>query len=124
MGKRSDVSLNDRREAVLSLVRREEPAAVIRAATASPSQRSIAGGMNTSLRVRPPWFGARAMALIPAIAEPGVSRSGARLCEIRRLARGLAGRLGGDDPASAYVRFVQAGVEQPPASPFREAFGG
>ena len=28
MGKRSDVSLNDRREAVLSLVRREEPAAV------------------------------------------------------------------------------------------------
>ena len=29
MGKRSDVSLNDRREAVLSLVRREEPAAVI-----------------------------------------------------------------------------------------------
>lgn len=29
MGKRSEVSLNDRREAVLSLVRREEPAAVI-----------------------------------------------------------------------------------------------
>ncbi len=29
MGKRSDVSLNDRREAVLSLVRREEPAVVI-----------------------------------------------------------------------------------------------
>jgi transposase-like protein len=29
MGKRSDVSLNDRREAVLSLVRREEPATVI-----------------------------------------------------------------------------------------------
>jgi transposase len=29
MGKRSDVPVNDRREAVLSLVRREEPAAVI-----------------------------------------------------------------------------------------------
>jgi REP element-mobilizing transposase RayT len=28
------------------------------------------------------------------------------------------------DAASAYVAFVEAGVEQPPAPPFREAFGG
>jgi REP element-mobilizing transposase RayT len=34
------------------------------------------------------------------------------------------GDRGGDDPSSAYVAFVEAGIEQPPASPFREAFGG
>ena len=31
---------------------------------------------------------------------------------------------GGDDPASTYRGFVDAGLEQPPPSPFREAFGG
>ena len=40
------------------------------------------------------------------------------------LLRAWQGDRGGDDPASAYLRFVEAGVEQPPASPFREAFGG
>jgi putative transposase len=30
----------------------------------------------------------------------------------------------GSDPARAYVRFVEAGLADPPASPFREAFGG
>jgi hypothetical protein len=40
------------------------------------------------------------------------------------LLRAWQGDRGGGDPASAYVGFVEAGLEQPPASPFREAFGG
>jgi putative transposase len=39
------------------------------------------------------------------------------------LLRAWQGDRGGD-PASAYIPFVEAGIEQPPASPFREAFGG
>jgi len=34
------------------------------------------------------------------------------------------GELGGADPVTAYRRFVEAGLSQPPLSPFREAFGG
>jgi putative transposase len=34
------------------------------------------------------------------------------------------GEQGGRDPRAAYVRFVEAGLENPPPSPFREAFGG
>ena len=34
------------------------------------------------------------------------------------------GDHGGKDAAAAYVRFVEAGLTEPPASPFREAFGG
>ena len=34
------------------------------------------------------------------------------------------GDYGGKDAAAAYVRFVEAGLKEPPASPFREAFGG
>jgi putative transposase len=34
------------------------------------------------------------------------------------------GEYGGKNPAAAYRRFVEAGIAQPPASPFREAFGG
>jgi REP element-mobilizing transposase RayT len=35
-----------------------------------------------------------------------------------------SGEYGGRDPAAAYVRFVQAGLTESVASPFREAFGG
>jgi len=34
------------------------------------------------------------------------------------------GDYGGKDASAAYVRFVEAGLKEPPASPFREAFGG
>jgi putative transposase len=34
------------------------------------------------------------------------------------------GDQGGRDARAAYVRFVEAGVEDPPLAPFREAFGG
>jgi REP element-mobilizing transposase RayT len=34
------------------------------------------------------------------------------------------GEWGGEDPARAYRRFVEAGLRAPPPSPFREAFGG
>jgi hypothetical protein len=40
------------------------------------------------------------------------------------LLRAWGGDRGGFDPASDYIRFVEAGIEQPPSSPFREAFGG
>jgi putative transposase len=40
------------------------------------------------------------------------------------LLRAWRGDRGGNDPASDYIRFVEAGLEQPPTSPFREAFGG
>jgi len=35
-----------------------------------------------------------------------------------------SGDRGGVDPVAAYLRFVEAGLEEPPASPFREAFSG
>jgi putative transposase len=34
------------------------------------------------------------------------------------------GEHGGQDPAGAYRRFINAGLAEPPPSPFREAFGG
>jgi hypothetical protein len=34
--------------------------------------------------------------------------------------RGTAGQ----DAATAYIRFLEAGLDTPPSSPFREAFGG
>src|SRR6185437_12368516 len=34
------------------------------------------------------------------------------------------GEFGGTDPAAAYRRFTDAGLAEPPPSPFREAFGG
>jgi hypothetical protein len=34
------------------------------------------------------------------------------------------GYWGGDDAAGAYRRYVEAGLINPPASPFRETFGG
>jgi REP element-mobilizing transposase RayT len=34
------------------------------------------------------------------------------------------GERGGRDPRRGYVRFVESGLADPPASPFREAFGG
>ena len=34
------------------------------------------------------------------------------------------GDYGGKDAAAAYVRFVEAGLTEPPPTPFREAFGG
>jgi REP element-mobilizing transposase RayT len=34
------------------------------------------------------------------------------------------GEWGGDDPAGAYRGYVEAGLSAPPASPFRESFGG
>jgi putative transposase len=34
------------------------------------------------------------------------------------------GEYGGTDPGSAYVGFVEAGVHEPPVSPFRNAFSG
>jgi putative transposase len=34
------------------------------------------------------------------------------------------GAQGGNDARRAYVRFVEAGLSDPPRSPFREAFGG
>ncbi len=34
------------------------------------------------------------------------------------------GGQGGRDPRGAYIRFVEAGLTDPPKSPFREAFGG
>lgn len=40
------------------------------------------------------------------------------------LLRAWRGEYGGKDSAAAYCRFVDAGVAEPPASPFREAFGG
>jgi len=40
------------------------------------------------------------------------------------LLRAWRGEYGGKDPAAAYRRFVEAGLAQPPSSPFREAFGG
>lgn len=35
-----------------------------------------------------------------------------------------SGDWGGDDAAGAYRRYVEAGLSDPPASPFRETFGG
>jgi hypothetical protein len=34
------------------------------------------------------------------------------------------GDYGGKDASAAYIRFVEAGLKEPPISPFREAFGG
>ncbi|MGE3819585.1 MAG: transposase [Isosphaeraceae bacterium] len=34
------------------------------------------------------------------------------------------GEFGGSDPVAAYARFVEAGLAEPPPSPFRETFGG
>ncbi len=34
------------------------------------------------------------------------------------------GEFGGSDPVKAYRRYVEAGVAEPPESPFRESFGG
>jgi hypothetical protein len=57
---------------------------------------------------------------------PGYRQANRRLCFVAydALLRAWQGDWGGDDPASAYVRFVERGLEQPPASPFRGAFGG
>ena len=38
--------------------------------------------------------------------------------------RAWQGEHGGRDPPGAYVRFVEAGLADPPLSPFREAIGG
>ena len=38
--------------------------------------------------------------------------------------RAWQGQRGGRDPRGAYVRFVEAGLANPPPSPFREAIGG
>ena len=61
-----------------------------------------------------------------------VERSGLRREPARRFAwvayepllAAWRGEFGGADPATAYRRFVEAGLSQPPVSPFREAFGG
>ena len=47
MGKKSELEGSDRRDVVLMLLRREEPAAVLAGGTESRSRRSIAGGMSS-----------------------------------------------------------------------------
>ena len=42
----------------------------------------------------------------------------------RELLDAWRGEHGGADPADAYRRFTEAGLAEPPPSPFREAFGG
>jgi REP element-mobilizing transposase RayT len=57
----------------------------------------------------------------PGYVEPGRRRP---WVGYEALLAAWRGERGGDDPAGAYRRFVEAGLSAPPASPFREAFGG
>ncbi|HKM53749.1 MAG TPA: hypothetical protein VJY33_10085 [Isosphaeraceae bacterium] len=57
---------------------------------------------------------------------PGYAKASARLPWVAHdvLLSAWRGEHGGSDPARAYRRFVEAGLRNPPPSPFREAFGG
>ena len=57
---------------------------------------------------------------------PGYARVAARLPWVAydALLSAWRGDRGGADPARAYRRFVEEGIQSPPRSPFREAIGG
>ncbi len=44
--------------------------------------------------------------------------------DYERVLAARRGEFGGDDPAMSYRRFVEAGLADPPPSPFRDAFDG
>jgi len=57
---------------------------------------------------------------------PGYAASRRRLPWVRyeTLLAAWRGDRGGNDAARAYRRYVEAGLKDPPSSPFRETFGG
>jgi hypothetical protein len=57
---------------------------------------------------------------------PGYASAGRRRPWVRyeALLSAWRGEWGGQDPARAYRRYVEAGLADPPPSPFRETFGG
>ena len=62
----------------------------------------------------------------PWSSYPGYARPDRRhpWVAYRALLDAWRGEHGGTDPAEAYRRFTEAGLVDPPPSPFREAFGG
>lgn len=58
--------------------------------------------------------------------DPGYVEAGRSLPRVASgaLLAAWTGEFGEGDPATAYARFVAAGLAAPPPSPFREAFGG
>ena len=57
---------------------------------------------------------------------PGYAERSKRLgwVDHDELLRAWSGEYGGSDPSASYRAFVEAGIADPPSSPFREAFGG
>ena len=62
----------------------------------------------------------------PWSSYPGYAEPSRRLpwVDYDRVLEARRGEFGGDDPAMSYRRFVEAGLADPPPSPFREAFDG